>query len=215
MRAASRPRPELRLRSRDGQRSAFRVACARRSNGRRRPWHGARSSRRSCRRRRTSPASHAPFPWRCAAPATRRRIESRQRLLRRAFAGYLMKVPDQLPNLGHRAMPLQVAARSHAFGEVEPKFGVRHRFPPRPPSTPFSSHMLASTARRSSPSSRRSPAPPDKRGTLRRGGSSPAHIRADRRASARPPTTPCKTDGKAGHTSRCARPVARRIPQYS
>src|SRR5580658_554041 len=47
-------------------------------------------------------------------------IESRQRIFRRACAGYLTKMRDQLPNLRHRTMPLQIASRSHALCKVQP-----------------------------------------------------------------------------------------------
>src|SRR5271167_1344908 len=66
----SRPRPEPRPRPQGGWQSAFPVGCATRSNGAHPPSYAARSSRRSCRRRRTSHAGHALFPAQSGAPAT-------------------------------------------------------------------------------------------------------------------------------------------------
>src|ERR1700736_487124 len=44
---------------------------------------------------------------------------------------------DQLPNLGRSSMPLEIAARSHALGEVEPELRVWNRVPAR-----FAFHAL-------------------------------------------------------------------------
>ncbi len=40
-----------------------------------------------------------------------------------------MKVPNELANLRHRGMPVEIAARAHALGEVEPQLGMGNRVP--------------------------------------------------------------------------------------
>ena len=122
--------------------------------GRRR---AARSSRRSCRRRHTSRAGRALFPGRCAAPATRRHRKPPApppaclRWPPDGSAGSAAESPAPdcaTPDCGSIPCPRRSRATDRS---AEP-----HPLPARP-STPFSSHMLASTARRSSPSSRRMP----------------------------------------------------------
>ena len=156
MRAAFRRHLERLLQFPDEIQFSFRAAFARPASGAHLRWHAGQSSRRSCHRRHTSRAGHSPFPPRFGELAIRR-CRKRPASLRgvpSVATCWKDRINCRISGTGvchsrFRVEPMPSAKSSHRS-----RMSESHYFPlPRP----FSSHILASTARRSSPSCSRIP----------------------------------------------------------